>query len=52
VELAVAKGLLGLDVAGARNDLEITVSNSPWGRPTFDRFPEGKVFAVEKNNGV
>ena len=52
VELAVAESLLGLDVAGARSYLEITVSNFPFGRPAFDRFPGGKVFAVEKNNRV
>jgi hypothetical protein len=52
VELAVAKGLLGFDVTRVRSYLEIAVSNFPWGRPTFDRFPGGKVFAVEKNNGV
>ena len=52
VELVIAESLLGFDVASARNYLEIALANFPWGRPAFDRFPGGKVFAVEKNNGI
>jgi hypothetical protein len=52
VELAVAEGLLGFDVASVRSYFEIALRNFPFGRPAFDRFQGGKVFAVEKNNGV
>jgi hypothetical protein len=52
VELAIAEGLLGPDVAGFRNYLEITLLNFPLGRPALERFPGGQIFAVKKNYGV
>jgi len=52
VELAIAEGLLGPDVASVRNYLEITLLDFPLGRPALERFPAGQIFAVEKNNGI
>jgi hypothetical protein len=52
VELAIAEGLLGLDVSGAWNYLEVALLNFPKGRTTFDRFPGGKIFAIEENKCI
>jgi len=52
VELAVAEGFFGVDVAGLGDDFESSVFHFPLGWRAIFALPLGETFAVEENDGV
>src|SRR5690348_8640045 len=53
MQLAIAKALFGLDVAGLRSDFHVAVGDSPFrGTAVLFRNPMGEILAVEQNDSV
>jgi hypothetical protein len=52
VELAIAEGVAGVELAGLGDDFEVAVFYFPFGGSAVFVLPSGEIFAVEQDDGV